>query len=1017
MRLRRQRAHAKEASPWRKIGPIELWHNTILTNPMKTLKHIFAVLLFVALAFGQGSSPSTTGAISASGATCATTNACIGLILQNTAAASTSSVVITLVGGFTGTIQFEASADGGNTFVSVPGTPAAGGTAVTSATAAGVWNFSLPAYTNVRARASAFASGPLTVTIQASTASVSTGPAGNISGLAGTLAGQPSVGGPSGGLVNDPTRVSVLGYKTGSGLNSPCAAIQSAVAGVGTMGNIIDAGGLANASNSFSGLGFTNTTCGLDSNIFGGTSGGQAAITALNAGEIDLGPMNLIVSQVPAQYGVCCQVGSTLQTPPTATMYIGNGVNGLKGRGRGYAGTKNTTITVASAAGNGGLNPQTRSWAIPSAGIVASNIAVTNQRTGAGFREYLTISPTANSWSINSITASGNLATVTQNQLISGQLSAGQFVTISGNATFNNQVMVCGNNAGFPVTQVSVVGGTTTYAGTFPNGAANGLAGLSFTLSGFVASAGVNNITFTALTSSAIALTVATTVQINETHTAAATPNICPVAGPVTIGGVTQWTFPTLTSGTLAGGSLAVGMNFVPGEYVQIEGATGAPVDDNRYRVCAPQAFIGNGVGGDNNCTPPTNASIMVVGIHTSTSTNMHGATSINCAANCGTLVGVLPVIDIGDPTKANSQFAELIDHILIDCNNVPSCVGIRDLSGNEQSGVQYTGVTGTQEACYIISSNVGQNSYGWFSLECLPDAGQSCFPGTTGYIMSDNGARILNGWTYVAPSCGAGVTPITGFYNDVNGTSVIGTGHSEKVIFGMIAGANAPSNGWIATGIGGMPANPGNVTDGPYTGNPPAGAAAHAISGAFPSQINGANSAFTGDYCFLDERKSSNVSASFFTDADDYFGYTSSDPNIMLNCVDTFGNATFPVHVISSASVPTVYQSIGTASVCGAADTGTPPAGVVACLAASSGAFTAKATDTSVVVSTTAVTATSKIFLQAITDNTGIAGAPACVAPTLTTDPVVSARSAGVSFTFTLTSSGITCWNYWIVN
>lgn len=88
------------------------------------------------------------------------------------------------------------------------------------------------------------------------------------------------------------------------------------------------------------------------------------------------------------------------------------------------------------------------------------------------------------------------------------------------------------------------------------------------------------------------------------------------------------------------------------------------------------------------------------------------------------------------------------------------------------------------------------------------------------------------------------------------------------------------------------------------------------------------------------------------------------------------------------------------------------------ACGSAASGVFAIPTTTTSYTVNTSAVAANSRIFLEDITDNTGIPSAPTCTTLALTAVAQISARSAGVSFTITLPSTtGITCFNYWIVN
>jgi hypothetical protein len=88
------------------------------------------------------------------------------------------------------------------------------------------------------------------------------------------------------------------------------------------------------------------------------------------------------------------------------------------------------------------------------------------------------------------------------------------------------------------------------------------------------------------------------------------------------------------------------------------------------------------------------------------------------------------------------------------------------------------------------------------------------------------------------------------------------------------------------------------------------------------------------------------------------------------------------------------------------------------ACGSAASGAFVIPTTTATYTVNTTAVTANSVIILTPRTYTGNLPSAPTCVVPTITADPVVSAIVAGTSFTLTETSTtGQTCWNYWVVN
>lgn len=146
------------------------------------------LLVFCALSLAAQTSPTqySQGNITATGATCGTTNACITLVLQNNAIAES----VALSGTFTATITFEASYNNGTTWVS-EGT----------STSAGTTTFSLGSATQLRARCSAFTSGTVVVYINSTLAmggggSGSGGAGGSTSDVqfntAGTLTGNPA---------------------------------------------------------------------------------------------------------------------------------------------------------------------------------------------------------------------------------------------------------------------------------------------------------------------------------------------------------------------------------------------------------------------------------------------------------------------------------------------------------------------------------------------------------------------------------------------------------------------------------------------------------------------------------------------------------------------------------------------------------------------------------------------------------------------------------------------------------
>lgn len=87
-------------------------------------------------------------------------------------------------------------------------------------------------------------------------------------------------------------------------------------------------------------------------------------------------------------------------------------------------------------------------------------------------------------------------------------------------------------------------------------------------------------------------------------------------------------------------------------------------------------------------------------------------------------------------------------------------------------------------------------------------------------------------------------------------------------------------------------------------------------------------------------------------------------------------------------------------------------------CGSAAAGVVAVPTLTTTYTVNTTAVTANSRIFLQPTSDNTGIPSSPTCATLAVTSVNMISARVAATSFTFSLPSTtGITCFGYWIVN
>src|ERR1017187_3949031 len=113
------------------------------------MKRLSMTLLFIALWATQAWAASSV--ITTNGTTCSPATNCLVVNLPQDKGGAT----LTLSGTWTGTIQFEATGDGGATWVSVNVIPLASTTAVTSATGNGAWQVNTAGFTGLRIRSSA----------------------------------------------------------------------------------------------------------------------------------------------------------------------------------------------------------------------------------------------------------------------------------------------------------------------------------------------------------------------------------------------------------------------------------------------------------------------------------------------------------------------------------------------------------------------------------------------------------------------------------------------------------------------------------------------------------------------------------------------------------------------------------------------------------------------------------------------------------------------------------------------
>lgn len=278
---------------------------------MKKLLLLLALFCASGLSFAQ---LSNSGPITASASSCVATNAaCVFQTLYNSPAVSTSFLTVTLSGTFTATLQFEATNGavpdpGTDAWSSVSCTPIAGGTGVTSATAAGAWSCSIGGLTQFRVRASAFTSGPVQALIQATPASAS---------VAGAILGGPLVGNANGQGIGSEAFIdtSVLSQTTADRGSVTHGAWTNGFTANSVHGLVVDMRGETKYGDSRSRITFTTNPFPVTS-TYGGSD--------TNYGPDFLLPPGIMFTSVPFQYG--SDQGSVLcYSPGGVQSSIGQG--------------------------------------------------------------------------------------------------------------------------------------------------------------------------------------------------------------------------------------------------------------------------------------------------------------------------------------------------------------------------------------------------------------------------------------------------------------------------------------------------------------------------------------------------------------------------------------------------------------------------------------------------------------------------------------------------------------------
>ena len=187
-------------------------------------------------AYGQVNTAQLTSQATSSVCGITTSSAC--LVVQVPPNAN-NTAWFTLAGTFSGTLQFEGSGDGGVTWGSLSATPTAGGTAVTSATAAGTWQVADAGAVYIRIRCSTYSSGTVIATINPSKAFAAVGAAGSGGAVSSVFTRTGAVTAQSG----DYTCAQVTGCPT-----SPGTVTSIATTGPITGGTITTSGTIACAT-------------------------------------------------------------------------------------------------------------------------------------------------------------------------------------------------------------------------------------------------------------------------------------------------------------------------------------------------------------------------------------------------------------------------------------------------------------------------------------------------------------------------------------------------------------------------------------------------------------------------------------------------------------------------------------------------------------------------------------------------------------------------------------------------
>lgn len=306
-------------------------------------------------------------ALSAASSSCTATS-CISVSVDPTQGGTTFTVTANASGN---TIQFEASGDGGTSWVALNATPSNSTTAATSTSSTGVWQANVAGYTNIRMRMSTLVGGTTTVSMIQSTASARAGGGGGVGTIAipATVSGATSGGIPCFDSTTDMNTSGVIVVNdaiTGGGAGAcakdsgipvytgaRAAVATNTVVGVGALaanGSTTDTHESAFGNGALAaqaGTGGDNAAFGYQAlNAFNGGTGSNSAVGSLAGLRVSTGTNNVMFGQnacsntTTGTQQVC--LGSNTQ--PNAAADTNECVIGFN-----FSGAGSNTCTVGNA--------------------------------------------------------------------------------------------------------------------------------------------------------------------------------------------------------------------------------------------------------------------------------------------------------------------------------------------------------------------------------------------------------------------------------------------------------------------------------------------------------------------------------------------------------------------------------------------------------------------------------------------------------------------------------------------